>query len=604
MFQSPNASPQTHKLMKTLFDCTNNFSIKVQNSLSRILFFIIGIITFSPSYAQWTNNQNASYYVGSTAWNAVGSLNASGIAVDETNNKLYISDYCNHVVKRYSLPITSNAPTAERTFGTGSAGTTQSTLNYPSGLAVDPTGRLYVVDGANNRVLYWNTAHSVVSDGTSANGVLGQANYTSGSANRGGSTAANTFNFSISTSGIYSCNGTSRGGFIAVYPTLSSGSYPIFISDPGNNRVLRYDAPTDATPTSSAVIGQTSATANTASTTQSTFTTPMGLALTGSNLFIADMNNNRVLKYTSALTLSTGTNNAATVFGQSTYTSAASSGATSTSFDLPIALVIDGKFRLYISDSNNGRVVTINSATTAATNTAFSNVLGKPNLTTNYVASISQPNLYAGITGLAINITTKSVFVANAGLARAVQYTGSVALPATFINISSNNELGTNEIKFSVATEINVDKYVIETSKNGIHFQEVGLIKATANSNFPKQYSTNVISNDDVYFRIKAVDYDETITFSVINKIDDNTENNWKYYPNPSASIIHFDKISFNESNSILVKITDLNGKEVLNNTFTKSNFELNLDELNNGNYIVTIIEDDNISHHKITVEK
>ncbi len=590
--------------MKTLFDCTNIVLGMSKNFMLKALLLTLNLLIFNFTNAQWTNNQDAAFYIGSTAWNAVGSLNATGVAVDATNNKLYISDYCNHVVRRYSLPITSNAPIAERTFGTGTTGTTQSALNYPSGLAVDPTGRLYVVDGANNRVLYWNTAHSVASNGTNANGVLGQDDYASGSANRGGSTAANTFNFSIATSGIYSCNGTSRGGFIAISPTLSSGDYPIFISDPGNNRVLRYDSPTAATPTASAVIGQTSVSNNSSATSQSTLYTPMGLALTGSNLFIADMNNNRILKYTSALTLTTGTNNASTVFGQTGFTTGYSSGATSTSFDLPIALAIDGKFRLYISDSNNGRVVTINSATTAATNTAYSNVLGKPNLTTNYVASISQANLYAGITGLAINVSTRAVFVANAGLARAVQYTGSVALPATFLNVSAKNENDLNNFKFSIATEINVDKYVVETINDGIHFQEVGSIKATSNLSFPKQYTTEISINEDVYYRIKAVDFDKTITLSAINKIDDNTENNWKYYPNPCSSILHFDKISFNESSSIIVKITDLNGKELLNNTFTKSNFELNLDELSNGNYIVTIIEAENISHHKITVEK
>ncbi|MEY5049564.1 MAG: hypothetical protein RLZZ175_2923 [Bacteroidota bacterium] len=597
-------TPKVKHKMKPLFDCTKKISNneKILRIKSFLLFTFI--LIFQQSFAQWTNNQNASYYIGSTGWSAVGSLNATGVAVDATNNKLYISDYCNHVVRRYSLPITSSAPTAERTFGTGTAGTTQSTLNYPSGIAVDPTGRLYVVDGGNNRVLYWNTAHSVASDGTTANGVLGQADYTSGSANRGGTTAANTFNFSISTSGIYSCNGTSRGGYIAVYPTLSSGSYPIFISDPGNNRVLRYDSPTAGSPTASAVIGQTSATASSSGTTQSTLNTPIGLALTGSNLFIADMNNNRVLKYTSALTLSTGTNNASTVFGQSTFTSGSSSGATSTSFDLPIALAIDGKNRLYISDSNNGRVVTINNATTASTNTAYSNVLGKPDFTTNYVASISQNNLYAGITGLAINVSTKSVFVANAGLARAVQYTGSVALPATFLNVNCKSVDNINNFKFSVANESNVEKYIIETSNNGIHFQEIGSINATSNISFPKQYSAEFPINNDTYFRIKAVDFDETITLSSVNKIEENLENNWKFYPNPSASIFHFDKISFNESNSILVKITDFNGKELLNKTYNKSSFDLNLDELNDGNYIVTIIENDNISHHKITVEK
>lgn len=44
------------------------------------------------------------------------------------------------------------------------------------------------------------------------------------------------------------------------------------------------------------------------------------------------------------------------------------SGRASILFDLPIGLTIDGKDRLYISDSNNGRVVTIDTANTTITN--------------------------------------------------------------------------------------------------------------------------------------------------------------------------------------------------------------------------------------------
>ena len=82
------------------------------------LLFVMLLLTASQQvYSQWVNGQNASYVIGSADFTSTGTISSSGLAVDNTNNKLYSVDYCKHVVYRYSLPITSNNPTPERIFG-------------------------------------------------------------------------------------------------------------------------------------------------------------------------------------------------------------------------------------------------------------------------------------------------------------------------------------------------------------------------------------------------------------------------------------------------------------------------------------------------------
>ena len=54
-------------------------------------------------------------------------------------------------------------------------------MYLPAGLAVDQSGRLWVVDSRNNRVLRFDNAASKP-NGASADGVLGQSDFTSNSA--------------------------------------------------------------------------------------------------------------------------------------------------------------------------------------------------------------------------------------------------------------------------------------------------------------------------------------------------------------------------------------------------------------------------------------
>ena len=58
-------------------------------------------------------------------------------------------------------------------------GTTQSTLNLPTGVTLNPFGTLYVSDANNNRVMAWMNG-ALLSDGSPANYQIGQPDFNNG----------------------------------------------------------------------------------------------------------------------------------------------------------------------------------------------------------------------------------------------------------------------------------------------------------------------------------------------------------------------------------------------------------------------------------------
>ena len=152
------------------------------------------------------------------------------------------------------------------------------TLYFSNGVYSDGT-RLFVADTYNHRVLIYNTIPT--SNGASADVVIGQADMTSGSANRGGSAGANTL----------------------YYPSdVYSDGTRLFVADRKNNRVLIYNTiPTSNGASADVVIGQANMTSNTANrggdVGANTLYYPMGVYSNGTRLFVTDHYNHRVLIY-------------------------------------------------------------------------------------------------------------------------------------------------------------------------------------------------------------------------------------------------------------------------------------------------------------------
>ncbi len=297
------------------------------------------------------------------------STTLSGIrnTIVDSSGNLYVADYNNNRVLYYAVGST----TATRVYGqngsftsnlvnntSGAANTVSSTsLHSPTGLALDNSGDLYVVDTANSRVLYYAVGS------TTATRVYGQAgSFTSNSANNGG----------VSTNSLNWPNNIDLD---------NTGN--LYVADTGNNRVLYYAAnSTTATRVygqnssyTSSSVNNTNGTANTLSTTS--LNQPFGVTLDNSgNVYIADSGNNRILYYAGTSTTATA------VYGQSLYTTNAT-GISPTALNDPTSIDVDASGNLYAADFNNNRVLYYAVGSTTATRVYGQNGSFTSNLSNN-----------------------------------------------------------------------------------------------------------------------------------------------------------------------------------------------------------------------------
>jgi sugar lactone lactonase YvrE len=264
-----------------------------------------------------------------------------GVAL--ANGKLYIADSNHHRVLVFQTPVKAGAqplqvygqPDATLALPNSGGAPSASTLASPQGVFADKS-HLIVADTANNRVLVYDP------NGTSnaATLVLGQASFTTNTANGGGASA------------------TTMQAPTAAYSDGTS----LWVSDTGNHRVLVWMSfPTSNGQLADSVIGQTSFSSvlpnqGNAGASASSLTFPGGITTIGGALYIADTGNNRVLSFTTAPTSSGAS--ADGVLGQ---TDLIGRTAAVTVDDLthlagPVALTQDGE-NLYVVDRDLGRVV-------------------------------------------------------------------------------------------------------------------------------------------------------------------------------------------------------------------------------------------------------
>jgi sugar lactone lactonase YvrE len=373
----------------------------------------------SAASAQWTTGQNAAFVIGqpnfTTTGAAVDSTNVNdcrGIAVDVQNGKLYVSDWLNNRVLRFAYPITANEPVAEIVFGqpnftsnaANSGGLSAASLRFPFGIAVDSTGRLWVSDAQNHRVVAYDAAHAIAANMPMADLVLGQANFTSGA----GATGANRMNFP---------NGVAVDSLGNVY-----------VADVSNNRVLRFDAAGGIASGDSAdaVYGQANFTNSGTGAGAAGMNNPrdMGFDSTGS-LFVADQGNNRVLRFDDPLSDVMGAT-ADGVLGQLSFATVGAA-TTATGFNSPHGVECDIGDNLYVTDANNNRTLVFLDVPSKADGAAADFALGQSDLMSGMAATTQNRGNFT--VGVCVDSVNGFVITTEAVSQRALVWQASAPLP-------------------------------------------------------------------------------------------------------------------------------------------------------------------------------
>lgn len=294
-----------------------------------------------------------------------------GIAVDSAGT-VYVADTNNGAIRKISpagvVTTLAGGTGAGYADGTGTA----AKFHEPHGIAVDPSGNVYVADYENN-VVRKITAAGVVTT------LAGTAN-TPGSAEGQGTAASfmslqgiavdSTGNIFVVDSGNRAIRKITPSGLVSTFVGgLSSNQFGqpsgltidasgnLYVTDSSSNVIYKV--------TAAGVVTKVAGTAPTPGSTDGTsaalFNTPSGITVdSANNLYVADTSNNTIRMITATGTVTT-------LAGLAGRTSSVDGSATTARFEDPYALAVDAAGNVYVADATDHSIRKIASDGTTTT---------------------------------------------------------------------------------------------------------------------------------------------------------------------------------------------------------------------------------------------
>jgi sugar lactone lactonase YvrE len=362
----------------------------------------------------------------------------AGVAVDPLSGKVFVSGSEHHRIMRFAnSSALTNGASAEAVIGQTSytlttQGTTETTLSHPFGIDVDHLGRLWVADYDNNRVLMYEDAANLPEFGAAADLVLGRPDFGPDDPE-----LSQTISQTIMT------------GPNGVHVDTADN---LWVAEYGNNRVLKFanvSSLSNGAPATT-VLGQPDFVTGSSGTSDIEMWEPVAVLVDNAGrLWVADQSNNRVLRFDNAAALGNGAA-ANGVLGQSDFDTA-TPGSTPQTVGQPSALAIDRAGTLYILDNENNRVLYHKNPASKANGAAPDGVIGQPDLTTITAGTTAQ-KLARPYGGLDFDLTG-NLWVADYGNNRALRFPGdwTVASPQVKGKVPKSPKRGKLDLKGTAA---------------------------------------------------------------------------------------------------------------------------------------------------------
>ena len=250
-----------------------------------------------------------------------------GVTVDSSGN-LFIADRDNHRIRK--VDTSGNISTVAGSgsgFGfSGDGGpATSAKLSFPTGVAVDSSGNLFIADKDNERIRKVDTSGNIST-------VAGSG--TAGFSGDGGPATS--------------------AKFLGLTDVAVDSSGNLFIADQQNHRIRKVDTSGNISTVAGSGnvgFGNGGFSGDGAPATSARLDAPGGVAVDSSgNIFIADTNNYRIRKVDTSGTISTVAGDGTAAFGGD------GGAATGAQFNLPDRVAVDSSGNLFIADLNNHRI--------------------------------------------------------------------------------------------------------------------------------------------------------------------------------------------------------------------------------------------------------
>lgn len=186
--------------------------------------------------------------------------------------------------------------------------------------------------------------------------------------------------------------------------------------------------------------------------------------------------------------------------------------------------------------------------------------------------------------------------------------TGSL-LPIQLASFSNKMIGNIHYLNWRTTTEKNNQKFEIEQSIDGIHFNKIGEIQGSGSTLKPQQYRfdlQNFLNTNISFFRLKQIDFDGSFSYSHILSISKKEQPSF-VFPNPSTNgMVYLNQKQSHKTNENRITILDHTGRIIrqINNDAQEGNHLLNIDvsDLNAGIYFIQLKQGNNKVLHKVIV--
>jgi sugar lactone lactonase YvrE len=531
--------------------------------MKNLVLILLCLAPLCAAFGQWTNGQAAEavlcqpdYLTNTSGLDSQRVKAPFGLALDLPNGKIYVVDKDNHRVLRFAYPF-STMDVAEVVFGqpdfhTGAPSAGATGLTTPMCATVF-NGDLWITDSGNSRVLCFKSAYAIVANQSAADIVLGQPSPDSVTA------------------------GTSQSKLSHPRGLCFDAAGNLWVADALNNRVVQFENASELSTGSEAslVLGQQDFDGAGSGTNAGTMFYPSGIVAGTDELFVADLNNHRILRFDTIGDLQDG-DDASGVLGQPDFVSGLThrgGAANANTLSNVYGLALDGSGRLYAADMGANRVMIFDGAASMLDGADATSVLGQSLFTTTASATTAEGHFVPS--GVCVDMSNNKVLVVERDNRRIVQYGASSPLPVTIASLRLEEASGALLLRWSTVSETNNFGFTVQ-------FAPVGGAFADIPGSFIAGNGTTVEHHDYAYtlppaavaggrVRVKQVDLGGTFHYSdpvvVTRATSIDPEEPIAYgleqnYPNPFNPTTEI-QYTIHDRQSTSIKVFDLLGREV-----------------------------------------
>ena len=171
-------------------------------------------------------------------------------------------------------------------------------------------------------------------------------------------------------------------------------------------------------------------------------------------------------------------------------------------------------------------------------------------------------------------------------------------LPLTLVSFTANDSAGMDILKWEVTDVVNVERFEIEESTNGLNFQHLNSVDYTLHKTRYRFLHPRGQENKRKYYRLKIVDRDATFAYSPVVSIHAG-QAPILVSPNPASGNIRINGLQSGGK----ISIRSITGIEVYRSAVWAESFTVNTSPFARGLYIVSYYSDNAVTSVKLLVQ-